>query len=500
MATAAQTAAAPPPGARKILAGPRLKRLRRERGLTQARMADELAVSPSYLNLMERNQRPITVPVLARLTDRYGIDPREFMEDRADAAVVDLEQVLADPLFRDAPVGRAELHDAAEYAPSLIAAMQRLYRAYASARETAEARLIASAGRQSDRADGTPGEGSPGEGSPGDSPLERVRAILHDNRNHFAELDDLAESFASDLALEGPEPFHVMAERLRARHGIRVRLLPVDVMGERLRHYDLHRRQLLISELMDGPGRTFQVGYQLAISEHGGLVNAICARLEPADDTARRLLRVTLANYFAGAVMMPYSRVREAAEATGYDLEVLAARFGASFEQVAHRLTTLSRPTARGVPFFLMRVDIAGNVSKRFSAGRFPFAQAGGTCGLWNVHATFAEPGRILADVVELPDGAQWFSVARTVRRAVNPYGSVAPRFAIALGCELKYAHRLVYSRRFDLKTPDATPIGIGCRLCDRPHCPQRAAPPALHSLDIDETSRTLSPFAFKEG
>ena len=327
-----------------------------------------------------------------------------------------------------------------------------------------------------------------------------MRAILQESRNHFPELDELAESFASDLALEGPEPFHVMAERLRARHGIRVRLLPVDVMGERLRFYDLHRRQLLISELMDGPGRTFQVAYQLAISEHGALVNALCARLEPADDTARRLLRVTLANYFAGAVMMPYSRVREAAEATGYDLEVLAARFGASFEQVAHRLTTLSRPTARGVPFFLMRVDIAGNVSKRFSAGRFPFAQAGGTCGLWNVHATFAEPGRVLADVIELPDGAQWFSVARTVRRAVNPHGSVAPRFAIALGCELKYAHRMVYARRFDLKTPDATPIGIACRLCDRPHCPQRAAPPALRPLDIDETARTLSPFAFKEG
>ena len=246
----------------------------------------------------------------------------------------------------------------------------------------------------------------------GDSPIERVRAILQEQRNHFAELDDLAETFASDLALEGPEPFHTMAERLRARHGIRVRVLPVDVMGQRLRWYDLHRRQLLISEIMDVPGRTFQVAYQLAISEHGQLVNAICARLEPKDDVARRLLRVTLANYFAGAVMMPYARFHAAAEATGHDLEVLAARFGASFEQVAHRLTTLNRPTARGIPFFLVRVDIAGNVSKRFSAARFPFAQAGGTCGLWNVHATFAEPGRILTQVVELPDGGQWFSIA----------------------------------------------------------------------------------------
>ena len=208
---------------------------------------------------------------------------------------------------------------------------------------------------------------------------------------------------------------------------------------------------------------------------------------------------MTLANYFAGAVMMPYARFLEAAESTGHDLEVLAARFGASFEQVAHRLTTLGRPTARGIPFFLVRVDIAGNVSKRFSAGRFPFSQAGGTCGLWNVHATFAEPGRILTQVIELQDGGQWFSMARTVRRAINPHGAIAPRFALAVGCEIKYAHRLVYARRLDLATPDVTPIGINCRLCERPNCPQRAAPPALRPLEVDEAMRSVSPFAFKE-
>ncbi len=451
-------------------------------------MAAELAVSPSYLNLMERNQRPITVPILVRLTETYGLDPREFMEHGADRAVEGLEQILTDPLFRDTSISRAELFDAAESAPTLLAAMQHLYRAYVAARETGEARVLASA--DPDRTEAIIGE----------SPVERVRAILQETRNYFPELDEMAESIASDLALEGPEPFFVMAERLRSRHGVRVRVLPVDVMGERLRWYDLHQRQLLIAETMDQSGRTFQVAYQLAISEHGQLLNAICARLEPKDDVARRLLRVTLANYFAGAVMMPYARFLEAAGATGHDLEVLAARFGASFEQVAHRLTTLNRPTARGIPFFLMRVDIAGNVSKRFSAGRFPFAQAGGTCGLWNVHATFAEPGRILTQVVELPDGGQWFSIARTVRRAINPHGTVAPRFALALGCELKYAHRLVYARRLELATPEVTPIGINCRLCERPNCPQRAAPPVLRPLDVDDAMRSISPFAFRDG
>jgi predicted transcriptional regulator len=183
----------------------------------------------------------------------------------------------------------------------------------------------------------------------------------------------------------------------------------------------------------------------------------------------------------------------------GYDIDILAARFGASFEQTAHRLTTLARTTARGIPFFMVRVDNAGNVSKRFSSSRFPFAHSGGTCPLWNVHATFSEPGKILTQVVELTDGSQWFSIARTVRRSITPWGSIEPRFAIGLGCEIKYARRLVYAKRLDFAALDPTPIGINCRLCDRALCPQRAAPPALRRLLVDETMRSISPFTFDD-
>ena len=472
---------------RKIFAGPRLKRLRRERQLTQSRMADELDVSPSYLNLMERNQRPITVQVLIRLADVYGVDPRDFTEAAADQTVGDLEQLLADPIFRDAGVPRAELQDAAEHAPALLAAMQRLYRAHVASREAGEARVFG--GVDPDRAEAILRE----------SPIDRVRAILHESRNHFPQLDEAAETLASDLALDAQDLFYALSERLRVRHGIRVRVLPLEVTGDRLRWYDHHRRQLMISEVMDQPGRTFQVAYQLALTEWGAVLGEISTRLEPTDEVCRRLLRVTLANYFAGAVMMPYGRFHEAAEVLGYDVEMLGARFGASFEQVAHRLTTLARPTARGIPFFLVRVDIAGNVSKRFSSGRFPFAHSGGTCPLWNIHASFAEPGRILTQVVELPDGSQWFSVARTVRRAITSYGAIPPRFAIGLGCDIKAARRLVYAKRLDLDALDAMPIGINCRLCERPACPQRAAPPALRPLTVDESTRNVSPFTFKD-
>ncbi len=270
-------------------------------------------------------------------------------------------------------------------------------------------------------------------------------------------------------------------------------------MGDRLRWYDHHRKQLMISEVMDQPGRTFQAAYQLALTEFNGLLNETVARLEGSDEVARKLLRVTLANYFAGALMMPYGRFQEAAELVGYDVELLAARFGASFEQVAHRLTTLSRQNARGVPFFLLRVDIAGNVSKRFSSSRFPFANSGGTCPVWNIHATFSNPGRILTQVIELTDATQWFSIARTVRRSITPWGAIEPRFAIGLGCEIKYARRLVYAKGLDFDNLEATPIGINCRLCDRQACPQRAAPPALRALLVDESTRNVSPFPFRD-
>ncbi len=472
---------------RKIFAGPRLKRLRRERQLTQSRMAEELDVSPSYLNLMERNQRPMTVQVLIRLTDVYGVDPRNFMESESLQSVGEMDQILSDPLFRESEVTRAEVQDAAENAPALVGAMTRLYRAYSALREAGAAGVFSKS--DPDRA----------EPHLDESPIDRVRSILHEARNHFPELETVAETFAADLTLAGHELFYAISDHLRAKHGIKVRTLPLDVMGQRLRYYDHHRRQLLICEVMDQPGRTFQAAYQLAFTECSDLWNELSRRHELKEETAQRFLKMTLANYFAAALMMPYGKFQEAAESLGYDLEVLGARFGASYEQVAHRLTTLARPTARGIPFFLVRTDIAGNVSKRFSSSRFPFAHSGGTCPLWNVHATFLQPGRILTQVVELTDGSQWFSIARTVRRSITPHGAIEPRFAIGLGCEIKFASKLIYARRLDLASPDATPIGINCRLCDRNACPQRAAPPALRALLADESSRNISPFTFKE-
>jgi XRE family transcriptional regulator, fatty acid utilization regulator len=471
---------------RKIFAGSRLKRLRRDRQITQARMAEELDVSPSYLNLMERNQRPVTIQVLTRLADVYGIDPREFVEGEGGQAIDEIEQLLTDPILREAGVPRSEIQDAADHAPTLLAAMEKLYRAYKAAREANAVGLTQRS--DPDRTEAVMRE----------SPIDRIRTILHAQRNYFHEIDLAAETLASDLALDGRELFHAIGKRLRIGHGIRIRIMPFDDMGDRIRSFDPQRRQLNISEILDQPRRTFEAAFQLGFAESSELLDEVSAKLDPGDEASRSLLRKTLGNYFAGALMMPYGKFHEAAEAVGYDVEVLAARFRANFEQTAHRLTTLARPAARGIPFFLIRVDNAGNVSKRFSSGRFPFAHFGGTCPLWNIHGAFAEPSRLWTQIVEFTDGSRWFSIARTVRPAATPYGAIEPRFTVALGCELKYANRLVYTKGIDLEATKPMPIGINCRLCERQGCPQRAAPPVLRMLHIDEQTRGVSPFDFK--
>jgi XRE family transcriptional regulator, fatty acid utilization regulator len=269
------------------------------------------------------------------------------------------------------------------------------------------------------------------------------------------------------------------------------------VLRATLRRFDRHRRQLLISELVDGSGRAFQLALQIGLAEFGATIDAIVNRAGPLDDTPRRLYRITLANYFAAAVMMPYQAFHTAAENLNYDVHVLAQRFNAGFEQVCHRLTTLQRPNARGVPFFLLRVDNAGNVSKRFSSGTFPFSKFGGTCPLWNVHSTFDTPDRLLKQVIELPDGTRYFSIAQMVRRPVAPHPQPQPRFAIGLGCEIRHASKLVYAAGMDLEKTEGTPIGVNCRLCERENCSQRAEPPITRTLILDENTRRVSSFAF---
>lgn len=465
---------------RKLFLGGRLKRLRRDLALTQTAMAVDLGVSPSYLNHIERNQRPISAQLLLRLADTYDVDLRTLGQSAGPASEAELAEAFADPVFQGLAVPRHEIVQLAEDQPAAADALLRLYRAFADrrARDGAET------------------------GSADDSPAEWVREYIQARRNHFPELDVLGEAMVEALAAEAPgEPFETRVRaRLQSLHGLSVRTLPAEVMVEWTRRYDPHRKRLLLSETLGPSSRAFAVAFQLALSEHDAELTALAEAAAAPDEATRRLLKVALTNTLAAAILMPYGPFHRTAEETGYDLGRLQARFGVSYEQAAHRLTTLSRPTARGVPFFLMRVDQAGNISKRFASGAFPFSRFGGACPRWRLHSAFRTPGRVVTQIIETPDGQRWFTLARTVDRQGHDAFTEGQDLAIGLGCELKHAHRLTYARGLDLTAPEVTPIGPACRLCHRHPCAERAAPPIDRPLVVDDWAKSVSPYPFAGG
>ena len=463
---------------RKLFLGGRIRRLRRELGLNQSAMAAEIGVSPSYLNHIERNQRPVTAAVLLRLANAYEIDLKAFAAEGGEATGPDqLAEIFADPMFADAGIARYDLVELADNAPAIADAIARLYAAFSDLR----------------RRPATDESASPL------SPESWVRDHIQASRNHFPYLEEAAETLAGALGdpLAIAEP---LRRRLKEGFGIEARVVPPELIEGASQHYDLHRKRLMLSALLRPESRAFAMAYQLALIEFKPLLERMIAAAAPPDMPTRRMLHMSLANYAAGAIMMPYQPFLEAAERHRYDIDRLCAEFGASVEQVAHRLTTLNRSGARGVPFFMLRADAAGNISKRFAGDAFPFSRFGGTCPRWNLHSAFQTPGRVVTQVVETPDGARFFTIARTVERAVRLDPREDSALAIGLGCDLKYASRLGYADGLDRANPLVTPIGPACTLCPRPRCPQRAAPPAGRTLTVNETRKTVSPFPFLGG
>ena len=472
---------------RKLFLGARLKRLRRDLGLTQTAMAEDLSVSPSYLNHIERNQRPVSAQLLLKLAETYDVDLRAFNQSgTVDQARIG--EILSDPVFKGVAAPRHEIMQMIEEAPGMTEALLRLYAAFDDQRDR-----IRAASEQ-------------GEGLSDAAPADWVREYIQAHANHFPELDTLGEALFAAIQRDRPphaEGFEPAARQwLAAKHGLTVRTLPAEIMVEWTRRFDLHMRRLLLSEGLGPSSRAFAIAYQLALSEHGSELNAMVEAAHVPDVATRNLLKVALTNTLAGAIMMPYGAFHRAAEDTRYDINRLQARFGVSYEQVAHRLTTLSRPSARGVPFFLMRVDQAGNISKRYATGDFPFSRFGGACPRWRLHAAFRTPGRIITQIIETPaqdgkPGGRWFTFARTVDRQGRDGFGDNQELAIGMGCDLQHAHRLIHAQGLDLTHPEVTPIGPACRLCHRHPCAERAAAPIDRPLAVDDWAKSVSPYPF---
>ena len=448
----------------KIYAGTSLRETRGRSGLTQRRFAERLGVSLPYLSQMENNHRPISAGVLLRLAQEFGVDLTTLAAGDAERMVIDMQEALADPLFDAAPP-LADLRLAATNAPVLARAFLDLYRAHRQGQERLAA-LDEAIGASSQNALSTP--------------WEEVRDFFHYCDNYIDAVDRAAERFACPAG-QRLDLWDAGVAAL-AQRGIRVTRaeLPANAVFRRT------GSDIQVNAAAERPTQLFQLLHLVALERQSDLLEATLDLARFRSQTARDVARVGLANYFAGAALMPYRPFLAAAQAERHDLERLSHLFGASLEQVAHRLSTLQRPSAKGVPFFFVRVDQAGTINKRHSATRLQFARFGGACPLWNVHQAFEQPGRFLRQLAETPDGMRYLLMSRDVSKHAGAFNAPVRRFAIGLGCEVSHAGSVVYADGLDLTKPRAfEPIGISCRICPRPDCHQRSVPPIDRPLRI---------------
>ncbi len=461
---------------RKIFAGPKIRRIRNALALTQTAMAEALEISPSYLNLIERNQRPLTVQLLLKLSSVYRIDLEELQGETA-GGLGQLKEVFADPLLSGELPGEQELVEVADAAPNAAGGMIKLYRAY---REQAA--------RLSDLTALMAGEG-PAPVASGRLPLDEVREVLERRPAYFGEIDAAAEGFANGLA-GGPG----LKDWLKSDRGISVRILPVHVMPDLRRRFDRHSMRLFLSERLSGADQAQEIAIEVARLALRSQIEAALEELPLSSDEARRIARFELTRTAALALLMPYGAFLLAAQSTRYDIDLIRARFAVSFGQAASRLAMLQRPGSAGIPFFLMETDAAGHVIRRTGAQGFPQARFGGNCPKLNVHTAFLEPGRVLSETVTMPDGSAFLTIARTLEGPVVEYGERARRTALLIGCDAALRDSLVYGRS------DALSVAVGpaCRLCERRGCLFRAEPPLTRPLALDETSAGLGSFDFQ--
>jgi predicted transcriptional regulator/transcriptional regulator with XRE-family HTH domain len=465
----------------KTFAGARLRQLRAERRLSQIDMARQLEVSASYLNQLEHNSRPLTVPVLLRISDLFGVDAGFFAPQDTTRLIAELRDALSDADIGTPPAA-SDLAQVATDHPAVAQAVLALHRRYRSLAD----QLATATQEQPERATLMP--------------HEEVRDFFYDRGNYVDSLDRAAEAFADRIGLNTEPKRDALIRRLLETHGVRVVVAhDPDPNANELSRFDRVTQTIRLSPQLLWGQQIFRLAHQLANFEFADEIEGVLDHTTFLDPQTRPLLSIGLANYVASAMVLPYTIFRDTAEEFRYDIERLSAHFNMGFESTCHRLSTLQRPRARGIPFAFVRVDRAGNMSQRQSATAFHFSRAGGTCPLWNVYEAFASPGKLLTQIAEMPDGRRYLWMARTVYRSPQRYGAPGKLFAVALGCEIRHAGRLVYSAGLNPRDPHAaTPIGVGCKVCERTNCPQRAFPPVGQPLDIDPDRGTFIPYPIK--
>lgn len=489
----------------KIFAGPRVRRIRNGMDLTQTAMATELGISPSYLNLIERNQRPLTAQLVLKLVSTYKIDVEALQPSGDSGSVSALKEVFSDPLLEGELPGDTELLEISDGAPNASAAIVKLYRAYREQQV-----------RLSDLSNLMGETGQVVGPQESQLPVDVVRSAFENAAWCFPALEKAAERINEALKNHSGR-MAALYGLLRADHGISVQILPVETMPVWRKRYDRHSQRLFLSERLPRPDRAELLAQELVLLRESKVIDEEVELMKITGDEAIRLARMELSRYAALAVLMPYNRFLQTAERVKHDLNVLTARFEASFAQVAQRLVAMQDKSGgkrAGLPFFMLEVDQAGTVLRRVGAKGFPTSRFGGNCPKLAIHAAFSTPGAILAERVAMPNGDVFLTICRTLDGPIAGAGERPRRTAVLLGIEDEHGKAMLKANQQsegksagvvfsgddiatraishaqllpDTRVSPPVPVGSTCRLCERADCVARAAPPITKPLGLDD-------------
>ena len=461
--------------------GYKIKAKRRKLGITQASLSKKLSISPAYLNLMESGKRKIDLDLLLKMANELNVDVSDISKKTDTNLYQNLMDLLGDNLFENLDITNFDVKQLVNTNPSIAKALVKLGDNYKKKNQDIVSKVENISGKFIDsRKNSFPGE--------------VVSDFLQENENYFPKLEEFASNFYNKIQTNNRVGYSSICEYLFNKHEIKVKDIVPDETKPFTKQFDLNKKIFLVSDYLTLETKKLYAGAQVAQLEANEIIDEYLNSFSFPSEESKKLSKVALLNYAGAAIIMPYKHFYEECIKQRYDVELLQNTFAVSFEQVAHRITCLQDPKMRGIPFHMLRADVAGNISKRFSLSGIEIPRYGGACPRWNIYKAFTMPGKINAAVSKMPDGDKYICIARTVEKGIGKHGMEKTLLSIGLGCQAKYAKDFVYADSLNLNDKKTeTPIGVNCRTCDRMDCQQRAFPPLHKKFDIDLNKRGIS-------
>jgi hypothetical protein len=461
--------------------GHKIRTKRRKLGVTQIDLSKKLSISPSYLNLIESGKRKVSVDLLLKLSSELGIEISDISKKVDTNLYQNLMDLLGDSLFENLDITNFEVKELVNSNPLIGKALIKLGDNYRKKNQDIVNKIENISGKFIDnRKNSFPGE--------------VVSDFIQENENYFPKLEEFAIDLYNKIQANNRVGYSLISAYLSSEHKIKVEDVVPDEKKPFTKQFNPVKKTFLLSDYLTLETKKLNAAAQVAQLEANEIIEEYLNSFSFPNEESKKLSKVALLNYTGAAIIMPYKPFYEECINERYDVELLQNTFATSFEQVAHRITCLQNPKMKGIPFHMLRADVAGNISKRFSLSGIEIPRYGGACPRWNIYKAFTMPGKINAAVSKMPNGEKYVCIARTVEKGIGKHGMFKSLLSIGLGCQAKYAKNFVYADSLNLTDKKTeTPIGVNCRTCDRMDCQQRAFPPLHKKFDIDLNKRGIS-------